>query len=83
MMMEEPGAWISLSAALTAVVELALGLKALPAHAHRQTETADADWRERHQKLDQMLVELLAQPSRYGFSVDEVLVRLRQRQEVS
>ena len=83
MMMEEPGAWISLSTALTVVVELALGLKALPAHAHRHSETADVDWRERHQKLDQMLVELLAQASRYGFSVDEVLVRLRQRQEVS
>lgn len=82
-MMEEPVAWISLGSALTALVELALQLKALPAHAHRHTETADVDWSERHRMLDEMLVELLAQASRYGFSVDEVLVRLHQRQEVS
>jgi len=36
---------------------------------------------ERNRMLDQILTELLARASSYGFTVDEVLDRLRQRKE--
>jgi len=38
---------------------------------------------ERQRMLDQILTELLARASTYGFSLDEVLEGLRQRKEVS
>ena len=41
------------------------------------------DATERQRMLDQILTELLARASTYGFTVTEVLDRLRQRKEVS
>ena len=38
---------------------------------------------ERGRMLDQIVMEMLARASRYGFSVDEVLDGLKRRQEVS
>ena len=38
---------------------------------------------ERQRMLDQILTELLARASTYGFSLDEVIVGMRQRKEVS
>ena len=80
--MNDPVAWISLSSALGVVVQLALELK-LDYGALFGGRERDVDWSERHRMLDQMVVELLAGASRYGFSIEEVLSRLHERQEVS
>jgi GntR family transcriptional regulator len=47
---------------------------------HRQPEI---DQIERQRMLDQILTELLARASSYGFSIEDVLVGLRQRKEAS
>ena len=47
----------------------------------RQKSAIDEGERER--MLDQIVMELLARASRYGFSTAEVLSRLHERQEVS
>lgn len=47
------------------------------------TQKPDIDDLERSRMLDQILTELLARASGYGFTVDEVLEGLRQRQEES
>ncbi len=72
---------MSLSSALSVVLQMALEAKLdLAVSRYRETEV---DWRERHKMLDQMLVELMAGASRYGFSLEEVLSRLQERQEMS
>jgi len=43
----------------------------------------DIDRHERKRMLDQILTELLARASSYGFTVDEVLEGLRKRKEAS
>jgi GntR family transcriptional regulator len=43
----------------------------------------EIDALERRRMLDQILTELLARASGYGFTVDEVLEGLRQRKEES
>ena len=46
-------------------------------------QKAEIDEGERVRMLDQIVMELLARASRYGFSIEEVLSRLHERQEVS
>ncbi len=43
----------------------------------------DVDRAEKERMLDQILTELLARASSYGFSLDDVLTGLRHRKEVS
>ncbi len=43
----------------------------------------EIDQLERRRMLDQILTELLARASSYGFSLDEVLVGLKQRKDGS
>ena len=46
-------------------------------------QKAELDKGERERMLDQIVMEMMARASRYGFSVDEVLDGLKRRQEVS